>query len=391
VGVFAILRARDKGDRSAGFEVEQCHVNLWALGGFGTTFYFDVGLRLKASSGPLESFDLILPVRPVADWWQPLDKTLGDARNLALIFGKEVKSTGAVAQHTLTLDYDAPKRPAVLVHAIDTISDVVSSAGQAGGGGKRQFTVKTVTLSQAITAGKEGYVRFRLEAAATGRLWAWTRSLGLKTGALIDFRVADVREVLVDSQSGSLISRVVDIKELFVFVVAYANLRHHASSPPLHYIRPLEGVDWESYLDRRIGFRPHAKMLIYEWRSRMNDPAGVGGAVRAAVSPIRPFRGYIELVRRNGPNAVATFLIGSVSNLVLLIAVYYFSPGLPTPAAIGSWWGNVWAKLVTALTTLGVISFLLRFVPILHGWTVKFRNFLRRVARGIMAARVTRT
>ncbi len=136
-----------------------------------------------------------------------------------------------------------------------------------------------------------------------------------------------MREVLGEDFQ-SLLSRVVQIEELFLFVIVPSEFQLLSAFPPLKYMRLLEGRDWESYLDRAIAFVfPNAKMVIYQWRSEKG----------IAIEPNNPFRGFLEFVRGVGSvGGLTQQVYATLLTLLLVLTFYYAADLLPTPERIVS-------------------------------------------------------
>jgi len=88
MGFFAVLK--DSSDNP--FEVIQCHLNLWSLAGLlgRRTFFWDVGLWLKADKGTVTSFQLALPFGTERTQMKDLHDHVLNQSIAQLIFGKPV-------------------------------------------------------------------------------------------------------------------------------------------------------------------------------------------------------------------------------------------------------------------------------------------------------------
>lgn len=105
MGYFAVLRPQPAGDDSAEIpEIRRCHINLWSLSSLipgRRLFYFDVGLELVATAGPIDQVELLLPFRVEEGPWKGRagnDKTAQDLYDVIstgpaaeLVFGGPVR------------------------------------------------------------------------------------------------------------------------------------------------------------------------------------------------------------------------------------------------------------------------------------------------------------
>ncbi len=361
MGLFAVLREPDNP-----FSIVHCHLNLWVLGGlFGhRRFFFDVGLRIRADKGhTVQRFEVALPFEPLDEFFRDLYEEMQQQKNLYLIFGKKV-----VGQHQpgtgYTIDYDGTP---VRVFSFKEPQEPVPPASR-----QHDVTLRKLELAQPIAVNSEGYVRFRFEATRMGRAWSWKRFLLAKNGAIVDFRVADVREVMGLAGADALLDSVIEIQRLFMFVIAPASLVPIANSPSLHYMRMLEGPDWESYLGRASYFlRRSQKMVIYEWR-------------RESVTPLEPFRGFLSLARPHGyqgiGNHVVTALV-TTATIAILLGIWDMTRVAAAIASVWRWLVGL-ALAVGLLKGVSYVSFVKGVLRVLRGAFLKTENsIMRRLKR----------
>jgi hypothetical protein len=299
MGFFAVLRDEPEDN----FDVIACHLNLWSLGGlFGhRVFLFDVGLRLKnKQERGLTKIRLAIPFGTDKESLEDLHDLMLNQSSARLIFGKPVTIDGS------TIDYEGGVQ--VLVANISSNeSQLHTELSDLGKG----YSLWTIKISPSIKSGEECYARVRFELRNLGRAWVWKRSGLAKTGALVDLRVADVRQAV--SEWNALEDQIVPIQGINVFVISPASLQFRATSPSFHYMRLLEGRVWEPYLRRSSDFRRSAKLVIFEWRNNAGSQ----------VDPAHPFRVLLDLSYEFGLLPLGNHLLTAVLVLIGLLAAYY--------------------------------------------------------------------
>ena len=147
--------------------------------------------------------------------------------------------------------------------AVESARDLLLWSRPAPATASRLISVVRIALASQLAKGEQAYVRFRFETRRVGRLWSRKRFLLARNGAVVDLRVADVREIVhATADAASILERVIPIDRLFVFVIAPASLQQQTASPTLQYMWLLEGRDWEDYLGRVAYFFRRARKMV---------------------------------------------------------------------------------------------------------------------------------
>jgi hypothetical protein len=295
---FAVLRDGSEDN----FDVIACHLNLWSIGGLlgHKVFLFDVGLRLKNKhEKDLTKVRLAIPFGTDKESLEDLHDMLLNQSAARLIFGRPVKIDGS------KIDYDTGVQIPVAA-----VSSGESELKTEFSDSRRGYSLWAIKISPAIKNDEECYLRVRFEIYNLGRTWIWKRSGLVKTGALVDLRVADVRQAV--SKWNVLEDQIVPIQGINVFVISPASLQFRATSPSCHYMRLLEGTVWEPYLRRKSGMRP-GKLVIYEWRNKKDS----------VIDSADPFRVLLDLSYEFGLLPPSNHLLTAGLVLIALVAAYY--------------------------------------------------------------------
>jgi len=306
MGFFAVVREQDQP-----FEVELCHLNLWSLAGlFRRAFFWDVGLQLKADdNNKLSKFSLALPFSTEPGGMKDLSASLKSPEVSELIFGTSVSISGSEIKYT--------KEDGIFDLVLGQISETESDREKKRSG--TTFSYWNLILAEPIPPGQRRYIRVRFEVYNLGRTWIWKP---FKSGAIIDLRVADLRETISLQPWNDLKSRIIPVADLYLFVIAPSWLQHASSSPSLKYMRLLEGRVWENYLGRKTDFFRLEKMVIYYWRR--GSAKTLGNALETNTSgkevktdTVSPFRAFLDLDKTN--------VISAAGNLVLTVLAVFFA------------------------------------------------------------------
>lgn len=317
MGFFAVVR--DSPDEPP-FKVLECHLNLWSLGGLGRrVFKFDVGLRLQGSDD-FSEFRLAVPFG--TSRYKNLARATRNNEIAELLFGGPAPAPVAVS-------YTAQVEPAM---------------------SGKDYTLWRVELPNRVKRQEEVYVRIRFDVDNKGREWIWKRWLWGAYGAIVDLRVADVREAVGVPNWEGLKERIVPIERLNLFVMAPSSLQAAAMSPTPRYIRVLEGKAWVPYIGRAPDLFRTGKLIVYSWRSDEH--------AQECIDTHTPFRVFLDLNRASvlanplvaGAFATLTVFLGS------LMAINIGDITRSTHVA----WGAVAAVL--AVGSIGLLSLVLRFV-----------------------------
>lgn len=338
MGYFAVLS-----DKPSDITVVRCHLNLWVLPGllWRRVFYFDAGIGLRFGVGSdtaARTFKLALPFGVEEGGHLDISShLLSNSDTAMLVFGQKVRVTRDGTAGELRYDNrktKARKRVVYAVHPKQVVTPTTGSAAAAetstttaavGMTGEASLenvdddelyeeeeTLKVVrtTLKReeslssenasmySVTvppadADAEVYIRLRFRVSDAARMW-----LSRSAGSLLDFRVADVREVVAQQAWSELTEQVVPIKKLNAFVIIPSDLQARAASPQPKYVRSLEGSLWEDYLRRRIAFFADNKLFIYYWRASNIDDK-------------EPFRLFLDL-----QSAPASVWFGVLAGLI---------------------------------------------------------------------------
>ena len=280
MGTFAVLGNLE----GRSFQVDECHLNLWSLGGwFGRRIlYFDVGILFKPEVDAVSNISVLVPfpvdippkdARPQGPAaWANLGGRLTNDETGRLVFGEPVAT---VNQHQVRL---ASGKEFLIANVLrcGRASEPSDGATQA------EMSIWNITFDP-IPAGRLAYLRVRFRAATGGRTWVWGRS---KRTAVVDLRVNELRESASASPevTRSLEKRFKRIEKLNALVIAPAWLESHVVSPETRYVRLFEGRVWEPYLGRVVDLRRSDKLLIYHWKK-----TGIPG------DGTDPFRGLLSL------------------------------------------------------------------------------------------------
>jgi len=349
---FAVLRSNGAGGPPS---VIDCHINLWCLGAFGPrrALVLDVGLRLHAENGPVEAIRLALPfgTSKVVD----LASKVLDTQIAELIFDTEViHSAHSTIRHRdsdLKISYIATAR-----------------AKQEDEYAESYFSVWNLPLAQPIPEAQDSYIRIRFNVMSSGRTWQWQRTWWLCTGAIVDFRICDIRSTATVPGGEELRHAIIPINRVAAFVMVPAWLYARASSPAPAYVRLLEGSVWTKYLDRAPEIRSVSKLVVYTWRNYgsthlTHGEVGVsaGSPTLTPVSIAKPLRIFLHLAKESGP--LSPFRVLFLSGMTLVLADIIFKAGIrPTWQDAARSLGHAtraipgWLQLTTGA---GLVAFLL--------------------------------
>jgi len=192
---------------------------------------------------------------------------------------------------------------------------------------KSEFSVWTITFAKPLVAQNVSYVRFRLHATAIGRCWTWQRSWLERKRIILDFRVADIRELWYLDNKNSLRHSIHPIRCIRLFLIVPAKFRLAVASPNPYYSRVLEGYAWKSYLKRSPKLFGKEKLLIHQWRNDLEINIS---------SPLRIFADLDDPRTLNfGPNVILGllvllsigFLIPATEKQVLQAATHWSNMG----------------------------------------------------------------
>jgi hypothetical protein len=258
--------------------IEVMHINYWCLGGlFRRVFLCDIGVKFTAHDQPVDRILIVVPFTAAGNDLIDLYDTMAQHRVSALVFGEPLTSvTTDGGVHTIkTGDNEEFRLHKLALHkaAFEPVP------------GPNPATICTIWVDPAVSDGDSAYFRARFRVADPGRTWLRARRLLRTARALVDVRVNDMREVVDQPRLLEQRVKVLDIKQLNVFVIDDWRMQMRVASPPTRHIRILEGHAWERYLGRTTDLLKRDKLVIYYWRP---DP-------EEAVTRNRPFRAFLDL------------------------------------------------------------------------------------------------
>jgi hypothetical protein len=361
MGFFAVLQE----DTEQSFAIKKCDINLWSLAAlFGRrTFFFDVGLLVEATgSKPLQNFQVGVPFGTDSKALTDLTDRMLNPKVSELIFGERVN---IVPRDNIDFGLGPVRLGRVSVHECSR-DDRISGL---------RFSLWNLRLASPLLASQQAYLRIRFQVNTLGRTWVWKRSGLAKNEALVDFRIADLREAWMVLDRDALWDRIVAIEALAVFVIAPAWLELRAASPDLRYMRLLEGRVWEDYLGRVTDLRRSGKLIIHYWkRDQPNDP----------VDSDRPFRGFLHLSRAFGFIPAWNHVRAAVIFLLVILA----AAKLDTRSWLASGTHLIDGGKGKVLNGLGLRVVIPAFVVLLAtalGWLFKERDFVQRLGSGLIS------
>jgi hypothetical protein len=181
----------------------------------------------------------------------------------------------------------------------------------------QDYSYWSLKLSNSISKDPDSYIRVRFRIRNAGRTWTWKKSGLAKNGALIDLRVADLRETTFEECWMAFRDKIISIGKLNIFVIAPTWLQLRAISPPYHYMRLFEGRIWEKYLRRAVDLRRREKLVIYQWRNNSK-----------AVNASNPFHVFLDLSQefglfRLGNHLRTAFLVSIFLTILTLLVLLY--------------------------------------------------------------------
>lgn len=330
---FAVLRDEEQ---PLQFTVKACHINLWSLAALWgrRRLLLDVGLRLLAHGDPIDRLSIALPFATSAI--TDISAAVLERRTASLIFDEDVTF---------------PEPNVIHLHQEDLeVRGIQESRSEPDKGrASRDFSLWSIRLDGNIEPHKEAYIRVRFTVEGHRSTWQWRRFMLAKYGALIDFRVADIRGSITVKDGTALLPRVVPLERLAFFVILPRWLRERATNPLPSYVRLLESPVWMPYLNRRPEFRKRSKMVVYYWRGERT------------INPTRPFRIFLDLGREPGYTPLGSHLATAILVVIAIWLVFKLNVRTPVTASvsgIGDFVKSIPAWLGLA-TVGGAVAFIL--------------------------------
>lgn len=334
MGFFAVLN--DPSNPACTFTVLKCHVNFWSLSGIlgRRNYLWDVGLQIKVGPEPFSSFQIAIPSGTTGVVIDLHDKML-DQRIGEMIFGRPVRV--GVDQ----IEYDGTWLLLPRLASSESQVDTHRST--------RTFTLWNLRTASSINPDANIYLRMRFAVDSVGRCWQWKRFWLARYGALVDVRFGDLREAWNVPTGSELKDRIVPIQQLFFFVVAPATYQLLVTSPPVHYVRVLEGQAWEKYLNRKTKFWRSEKLCIYQWRNEK------------PITTSEPMRAFLQLHSQLGSLSKTNLLLAGIILIWLSALGVIIAPHLlPMPATLQKVGMFLRAHLISVgLTSLGTVILVL--------------------------------
>ncbi len=304
---FSILKPNAPG--AGVYTVQQYHINVWSLPGLlgHRPMIIDIGvLYTPDGNAPVTALEMVIPARVVKQI--DLSKEVLDSENARLIFGRHYESG---TSDTLILKERGPVRVIAAISILDeTKLERITDEAQG------QLTALRVGLAGA-PANTAAYSRIRFVVDNSANLCRWNRVLGRRSGAIIDLRVHDPREGGAGANAPAAIhTRDLPIENLEAFFMLPQRFHIGGQNPPLTYTRTLEGPRWRDYLRRGAsGPLRREVLLVHRW-SKRSDEYG------PAVSPERPFRGYLQFERVPSLRAPSDLLLAALAVVLLSWAAF---------------------------------------------------------------------
>lgn len=210
------------------FEVGRLDLNLWCLPRLFRqyAFFCDLGIELTATTS-VQHLSVAVPFQSTATVID-LAEFLRRDDIASLIFGEPVNILGGGKW------VEVKSEKLRICH----IDENASSLDRDRSG--PNFSLWRLCFSPPITAGEKSYLRLRLEVRSLGRFWVWHPSRGGGRAAVVDVRVADLREAPVLRNAHDYASRLVAIRRLNCFIMVPVGFEHRLCSPAVRYLRLLE-------------------------------------------------------------------------------------------------------------------------------------------------------
>ena len=264
--------------------VEECHLNLWVLPALlgRKKFLVEVGMTLNPRV-TISGIEIVLPFRVMGNPVDLADHIQNDRSIQRLLFTKESNYPTSYARLSPTPQITEGKH----------------------------FTKLVLAFDSNLSSGIGSYLRFRAEVQDFGNRLQWRRAFGISTGATLDLRVSDLRELSHNEELHSRNGAILPIKVLRLFMITPVWIHYRYSSPPAHYLRLIESAGWEKYLNRKC----HLGRAFSICQLTANE-----------ISRDTPFRGYIDYERSVVDTLTRiSFLflvLGLLVGALLLVGIY---------------------------------------------------------------------
>lgn len=345
--------------------------------------YFDVGLEVVATRAEVSTLRILLPFRLERGRWPDSSDVLQDLFNTTteqdtaeLIFGGPANISQSAGEYQVTIGNSPIAMRVLRVNATATkVAD--------GEAVRQDSSLVEVALQEAIKPGERAYFRVRFRVFGSRPLWRWSRSSG---GALVDFRICDVRESKLVDAERHLRKAILEIDQVNFFLMAPSRLAVADKSPEFKYIRALEPGAWQRYLQGTAHFGRGGGLTVYSWqdRSRRLDDQDPLSRATKPISADNPFRVLLSLQR---PQTSTWFTSVPQVAVGVLLALGVLELGKRVD--VSSWdLSNIGIGAVVKFLIGGTLLAFITFFERLRGWAVGWflgpRLQLRRLERRIL-------
>jgi len=292
------------------FSIASCHFNFWCVPRrpLSCDYFCDIGLRLalphvsgenRRADASNVSFSVYLPFETNPRSFVDLSSVVLNPKTAALIFGRPVH----VDATNGTITYDGSSI------GEGTITEKVVAIPREGAAIKLDksgawYSVWEIMLPADALHNQSLYTRFRFHVEGAGRTWIWKGWASGKRGALLDLRICDIRESLEVAEWDNVEKSIVPIQKLFCFVILPEQFLANTVSPEFHYLRLLEGLTWQDYVDAAGDHHRLRKLAIYQWRYPKSS---------SQVDVNNPFRIFMDITEEFG----VRFLLLSFAAIVV--------------------------------------------------------------------------
>lgn len=337
---FAILKSAEHDQ----IEVDGCHINLWLIRDANDArTYFDVGLSIPGCIRRAK-FRLALPLTtqsnsPNSEGCRSLHVETRSLETATRIWGEHV-ATSKTFHNTIEIGRANTRTLYVAEASVSKDSTLSTDAGEVW----NVSFVRPVPDASNPDDSISSYVRLRFQASS-----ARTLIQEIDGGVIVDFRIADIRNVGANHAWSGLAASLVALPGAQIFIVAPSVQRLVAHDPPFKNMRVLESEVWSDYLKPQ----PRNKMTVFYWKR--------GGELIAEDSP---FRGYISLEQAqrstNQNTASLSIALQSSAGVTVGIAVgvvtyFFLTLSLACVSPLWSWLKSdpVELKAIGGLQLLG--------------------------------------
>lgn len=265
-------------------EVKALHANFWAASVKNIVknkAFIDVGLRFSFPQNDARRIDFCVPceVASSSDFSDLNIQVMAEGTR-DLIFGVDTSVSGNVIEYQ--------RRGAQIEDEVIQIAtfDVVNTKPKGD-------SHVAINFPSPLRPGRTYYLRFRyvpkdLSSLIASKGWGDGRQ-----GFLLDFRVNDIREAVVDSPFDET-PVFVDVGEVNAFAILPASMNVVSSFPPFKHMRILESKAWKGYLQGHKENFESEKHTIHYW-------------YKEDVRNDKPFRGFIHAHKEFGKSAMWLF------------------------------------------------------------------------------------